>query len=316
MRKGLISYILILLALLGASCSTEEAMEAPVLTLASLPTQTPAPTVTTFPTATLIPTATLDPSRFIDPHGIEMVLIPEGEFTMGLDDGLGDERPAHTVYLDSYYIDLTETTNAQYRACVEAGACALPQRLDCCTEFPDAYIFWPDYYENEVFADYPVVFLRWLDADAYCQWRGGRLPTEAEWEKAARGTDGRIYPWGNEEPAPGLLSFYWPPGTFSEPPVYTTVPVGSFPSGASPYGVLDMAGSVYEWVSDWYANDYYSWSPYENPQGPEEGFFKVSRGGSFFNQAFRQRSVGRNNAWLPVDSFHFDGGVRCVMDAP
>lgn len=316
MRKISTIILNVAIALMAAACSSPVPQDEAAETLSSIPTATSAPTVTPYPTATLVPTATLDPSRWIDPHGIEMILIPAGEFSMGLDDGLGDERPAHAVYLDSFYIDQTETTVAQYQACVEAGACELPQRLDCCTEFPDAYIAWPDYYEDESFADYPVIFLRWLDADAYCDWRGARLPTEAEWEKAARGQLGGVYPWGDEEPRPGLLNFYWPPGTFDARPLYTTSPVGSYPEGASPYGVLDMAGNVYEWVADWYASDYYANSPYENPQGPLEGFFKVSRGGSFFNQAFRQRAIGRNNAWLPVDSFHFDGGVRCASDYP
>ncbi len=324
-RYPLLPILIALLPLLLAACSVPTSPEAPsppASTAAAAP-PTPIPTATAIPpTSTPVPMPTPMPSptplptRITTAQGVEMVLIPAGEFTMGLDDGLGDERPAHPVYLDDYYIDLTETTNRQYRACVEDGACEPPQRTDCCTEFPGAYIAWPDYFENPAFDDYPVIFLRWLDAAAYCEWRGARLPSEAEWEKAARGTDGRIYPWGNEPPAPGLLNFYWPPGTFAETPLYTTAPVGSYPAGASPYGVLDMAGSVYEWVQDWYAPDYYASSPYENPTGPAEGFHKVSRGGSFFNQAFRQRAVGRNNAWLPVDSFHFDGGVRCADDVP
>jgi len=305
---------LILLAACTPSAAVQDLPDTPTTT--PIPTATPAPTVTPFPTATLIPSPTPDPSRFVDPFGVEMVLIPAGEFIMGLDDGLGDERPAHPVYLDDYYIDLTETTNAQYRACVEAGACDPPQRTDCCTEFPGAYIAWPDYFENPAFDAYPVIFVRWLDAQTYCAWRGARLPSEAEWEKAARGPAGGEYPWGDDPPAPGLLNYYWLPGEFPERPLYTTAPVGSYPAGASPYGVLDMAGNVYEWVADWYARDYYALSPYENPAGPATGMHKVSRGGSFFNQAARQRAVGRNNAWLPVDSFHFDGGIRCALDAP
>jgi formylglycine-generating enzyme required for sulfatase activity len=288
----------------------------PTLTPNITPNTTPTPHPYT-PTPTHIPSPTPLPERITDSTGVSMVLIPAGEFFMGSEDGFPDEAPVHTVSLDAYYIDLTEVTNRQYQDCVEARACNPPHRVDCCTEKPGHYIFWPSYFGNPEFNNYPVIFITWYAARDYCTWRGGRLPTEAEWEKAARGTDGRPYPWGDEEPAPELLNFYWLPGTFDVRPHYTTMPVGSYPSGASPYGVLDMVGNVYEWVNDYYDARYYADSPRSNPTGPQEGTYRIARGGSFYNQAFRNRVTNRNyDAYTPPDSFHFDGGARCVADVP
>ncbi len=273
------------------------------------------PTPISPPTEAPTPSPTPLPERIVDSHGVEMVLVPAGEFIMGSEEGFPDEVPVHRVYVDAFYIDRLEVTNREYRACVEDGACEPPRRADCCSEQPGNAI-WPDYFYNPDFDDYPVIFISWYDAYDYCSWRGVRLPTEAEWEKAARGTDGRTYPWGNDDPTPERLNFTWPEGTFDERPLYHTAPVGSYPAGASPYGVLDMAGNVYEWVYDLYSPDYYRISPYENPTGPEEGTYRVTRGGSFYNQAFRNRSSNRNNAYIPADSVHFDGGARCAMDVP
>lgn len=257
------------------------------------------------------------PERIIEEHGVEMVLIPEGEFIMGSEAGFPDELPVHTVWVDAFYIDLLEVTNSQYQACVDAGACQPPRRMDCCTEDSNRVPIWPEYYGNPEFDNYPVIFISWYDAYSFCIWRGARLATEAEWEKASRGTDGRTYPWGNEEPTPDHLNFLWPQGSFSSRrPLFTTAPVGSYPLGASPYGVLDLAGNVYEWLWDRYEADYYQYSPYENPTGPEEGDYRLTRGGSFWNQAFRNRSANRNNAYIPATSVHFDGGARCAADVP
>ncbi len=277
----------------------------------------PAPVTATLPptdSPTLIPDLPLD--RLTDDHGVEMIRIPAGEFIMGSEDGFPDEVPVHTVYLDTYYIDRFETTNAEYQRCVIDGACEPPRQFDCCAHQAVGTIL--DYYGNPAYDNYPVTWTNWYDAINYCEWRGVRLPTEAEWEKAARGTDGRTYPWGNDDPTPAHLNFNWPSGTFDQEPLGVTAPVGSYSLGASPYGVLDMAGNVYEWVQDVYAVDYYSRSPYENPTGPDpdDGGWRIARGGSFWNQAYRNRSSNRNNAYLPADLAHFDAGIRCAMDDP
>lgn len=187
-----------------------------------------------------------------------------------------DELPLHVVYLNAYWIDRTEVTNGQYRECVQAGACAAPTTCDAGVS---AYLDLSK--EN-----YPVACVSWNDAVAYAAWVGGRLPTEAEWEKSARGTDRRAYPWGDAFDGNRLnfcdrnCAFDWK-DTTADDGFAETAPVGSYPAGASPYGALDMAGNVWEWVSDSYTSDYYSNSPPLNPQGPSSGEHRIMRGGSF-----------------------------------
>jgi len=193
--------------------------------------------------------------------GAETVLIPAGEFWMGTDDQDDDEKPRHHVNLDAFAIDRYEVTNERYRRFVDASGHP-PPRFGAPV---DPAILGG--------ASQPVVGVSWLDAEAYCRWAGKRLPTEAEWEKAARGEDGRVYPWGDLWDSSRANS--------KESGLGRSVPVGSYPTGVSPYGVHDMAGNVWEWVADWYAEDYYQRSPRRNPTGPESGRWKVLRGGSW-----------------------------------
>ena len=206
---------------------------------------------------------------------------------------IDNERPQHTVTLDAYYIDKYEVTNARYQACVVSDACSPPNEVRPFTQ--------ELYYGNTAYADYPVVHVTWDQAEAYCAWAGKRLPTEAEWEKAARGTDGRTYPWGEQAPDRMLLNYNGNEGR--------TTPVGSYPDGASPYGALDMAGNVMEWTADWYDDDYYSVSPERNPPGPSAGEMRVLRGGSWVYYYIDVRAAYRDNDY-PGDWMNV--GFRCV----
>ncbi len=238
--------------------------------------------------------------------GAVMVCVPAGEFLMGGansdPDAKAVEKPQHTVYLDAYWIDQTEVTNAQYRQCVEAGAC---QRDPVVGSTGVASRTQLDYYLNEDFDDYPVLVYYPDQAVDFCQWVEGRLPTEAEWEKAARGTDGQRFPWGDDDPTCQLANYY---GCGKD-----TSAVGSYPDGASPYGALDMAGNVWEWVADGFDPDYYATSPEQNPTGPEDAKYLVRRGGGFHSFGRDLRASRRASG----SAHHFfDGqmGFRCAMD--
>jgi len=241
--------------------------------------------------------------------GMVQMYVPAGNFIMGWNGGKADEGPEHKVYLNAFWIDQTEVTVGQYRMCVEAGVCAHPQQG--VHHMRNSSEMRRSYYDNEEYFNFPVIFVNWSQAKTYCEWAGRRLPTEAEWEKAARGTDERLYPWGNEEPNPGLLNY---DGNIGD-----TTQVGSYPAGASPYGALDMAGNVWEWVQDWYDEEYYMQSPKRNPMGPETGLFFIERGGSFKKSERPVRSTYRHWYIPPLVGNHvvshsYDG-FRCAESA-
>jgi len=276
---------------------------------ANLPEPTPISPAPS-PTPTFQPT----PTSFINQAGVEMVFVPAGSFMMGSEDGLENEKPIHEVYLDAFYIDKYEVSNAQYEKCVNAGSCSIPNDAREYT-YTDS-----NYYGNSDFADYPVILVTWYNARDYCTWAGGQLPTEAQWEKAARG-DGieRSYPWGDGV-AGNLANFCDSNCEFEQRNIdvndgfVDTAPVGSYPAGASPYGAMDMAGNVWEWVSDFYQEDYYSNSPTSNPTGPSNGDYKVVRGGGWVDNMADLQSVRRvyGPHWIGVEVF----GFRCVTPAP
>jgi formylglycine-generating enzyme required for sulfatase activity len=276
---------------LADAMATEAAVQATQTALAEpgetpTPTKAPPPTITGPPT---VPAAGAVKRRNKD--GMDMVYVPAGEFTMGNNDRARD-APAHPVYLDGYWIDRTEVTNAQYRLCVQAGACRAP--TTCRWGQPT--------FDDGARANHPVVCVSWNDAQAYCQWTNAQLPTEAQWEKAARSTDSRAYPWGNAGPDCSRAQ-YRDCGAH-------TVAVGGKGAGASPYGALDMAGNVWEWTADWHADDYYSRSPYENPPGPGPGSGKLMRGGSWDAGTDEIQTTFRNaiEPGLMAD----DVGFRCA----
>ncbi len=255
---------------------------------AALPTRTFIPELT--PTKMVTLTATPYPTEIsdIDPSGnpIAMRLVPAGEFTMGSKNGDSDEKPEHQVSLEAFYLDKYEVTNSLYKACVDAGVCKEPGNTSR--------------YNKTSYENHPVVYVDWNQAKTYCEWRSGDLPSEAQWEKAARGTDGRTYPWGeeidcNKANYGGCLN--------------DTAEVGSYESGRSPYGLYDMAGNVWEWVADWYDSDYYEKSPSSNPLGPNSGQYRVLRGGSWIISENGARASYRNG--YNLGSYDFNLGFRC-----
>jgi formylglycine-generating enzyme required for sulfatase activity len=232
----------------------------------------------------------------------EMVYVPAGEFMMGCNKAVDkkcdpDEKPYHKVYLNAYYIDKYEVTVAQYTECVNAGKCTPGNSGDFCN------------YGREDRQNHPINCVDWNQAKAYCEWLGKRLPTEAEWEKAARGTDGRVYPWGNE----------WNPRNANwdergrEDGYKETAPVGSYGGGVSPYGAYDMSGNVWEWVADWYGERYYRNSPSSNPRGPASGQYRVVRGGGWFGDYpdYLRASV---RDWGGPGTRNLYVGFRCSRD--
>ena len=288
---------------------TEEPVtEAPAIIVASIvPSVTevvreePATATPPEPTAVSTATSSAPLSEITDGKGTVMVLVPAGEFPMGGGDlnAEPDEKPVHTINLDAYYIDKFEVTNAAYEACVaDNGVCKPPIHKDSFTR--------SKYYGVAEYDDYPVVYVNWDMAKTYCEWRGARLPTEAEWEKAARGTDERNYPWGAGVDCQ-KANYDGQNGCYGG-----TSKVGSYEDGKSPYGVYDMAGNVWEWVGDWYSESYYTVSPADNPLGPDMGRSRVLRGGSW-NRGEYDIRVPNRNKYAPTYN-NFDIGFRCASD--
>lgn len=235
----------------------------------------------------------------------DLILIPSGIFHMGCDPihnaGYAcpaNEMPLHPIDLDAYYIDKTEVTNSQYSLCVAAGGCSPPSNNSSATRF--------SYYNNPAYATYPVISVTWQDASDYCTWGGMRLPTEAEWEKASRGSMGTMaYPWGDTSPSCMYANYGGPAGCVGD-----TTATASLLSGISPYGVMEMAGNVQEWVFDWYDANYYATSTTTNPQGPSTGTAKVMRGGGWAMMANDIREAFRLN--IPPGNSQHDIGFRCA----
>jgi eukaryotic-like serine/threonine-protein kinase len=251
------------------------------------PTETTQPTVTSTiaPTEASLPTETPVPVEIKDSKNVAMRLVPAGEFTMG-SDNTGDvsSRPAHSITLDAFYIDKYEVTNEMYDACVYAVECRKPQQLGSVKQ--------STYFANTVFANYPVIYVDWKMANAYCKWRGARLPTEAEWEKAARGTDERIYPWGNDELD---CSFANSAGCTGD-----TAPVDQYEKGISPYGIFGMSGNVWEWTSSLFKP--YPYDATDGRENPDVLDQRIARGGSW-------HVFGGNNGNVRADTrFALDPG--------
>ena len=225
--------------------------------------------------------------------GMMQVYVPEGEFLMGKGEVRKNaDSPQHVVYLDAFWMDKYEVSNSMYRKCLQAGACS-EMVSDNTT------------YQNWIYRNHPVTYVTWEQAAIYCQWAGRRLPTEAEWEKAARGTDGRKYPWGNEAPNARLANFE---GSM----IQEAVSVYRYPLGASPYGALNMSGNAREWIADWYGEDYYLTPPYANPTGPDTGTERSLRSGSY-NEDKNEITVTSRYRHEP-QSAGLSRGFRCAED--
>lgn len=276
-----------------------------------------------------------EPSAVGFDAGEEMVLIPSGEFVMGSPEGGGgfpDEHPERRVFLSGFFLDRFEVTNQAYAAFVLATGHRAPANAN------QAATLWTNHRPIPGIEHHPVVNVSWEDADAYCRWAGKRLPTEAEWEKAARGTDGRRYPWGNTwDLTMANSASYWAQRTIEfasgadweafwvrgegarlakEKGIQgevLTMPVDSFPQSISPYGLFGMAGNAGEWVQDWYDPNYYKTAPLTDPPGPMRGAIKAMRGGSWLKPAASLRTTDRD--WGTMDSRPSGTGFRCAKDA-
>lgn len=273
-----------------------------------------APTTTSTPDPTALPTAT--PAPFVTETGARMIYVPGGLFRLGSEEGAADEQPSLMVRLDPYYLDETEVTNRAYAQCVAAGVCTPPAS--------NRSAFNADYYNSGAFSDYPVLYVNWHQARQFCEWREARLPSEAEWERAAgfdpeQGIKSQ-YPWGDE--FDGTLLNYCDANCYNgekQDPNFDdgyrdVAPVGTYPEGRSALGTFDMLGNVMEWTNDWYDRGYYSYAPESNPLGPAEGFAKSVRGGSWLSSR-EELSVSVRTFYDP-NEVRTNIGFRCAMPLP
>jgi formylglycine-generating enzyme required for sulfatase activity len=290
--------VLLVFAIVGCK---SQAVATP--TAVVIETPTPALTATPLPTKTpLLFTPTVLPAEITDAKGAVMRLVPAGPFTMGNSNGMPDEKPVHTVDLPAFYMDKYEVTNTFYKVCVDAGVCQVPANTGAGIH-PGAY----GTYGNQQFDNYPVIWVDWGRANTYCEWRGARLPSENEWEKAARGTDGRKYPWGEAiDPTFANYGSNVPDdygGVFGK-----TTAVGSYPKGQSPYGIDDMAGNVWEWMADWY-DMYPGGDPSANSAFGQKTF-RVLRGGAWSDNPDLLRTTFRGGN-TPDTAVNYVG-FRCA----
>ena len=315
--KNLIVAVFFLLS--ACSANPVPAMEASSTPL-PLPTRIPPTAVPPSPTETIVPTPTVPPTeefvteRVSSIDGMPEIHIPAGMFRMGGMDvrRAPNEIPEHNVTLEAFWMDQLEVTNAMYGLCVSAGGCTPPQQFKSQRR--------PEYFDNAEFKDYPVIYVTWGQAKSYCEWAGRRLPTEAEWERAGRGDDFRTFPWGEDKANGVLANFNMLVGDTSR--------VGTYPAGASPFGVLDMAGNVAEWVNDFYTFDYSSLLENTlNPTGPatSSSLHRVVRGGSLgdaeinIRVAKRSSVLGSSLSARPDSSAYLGDsspriGFRCAQD--
>lgn len=269
----------------------------------------PTPTTPPFPTETPQPT----PEPIVTDSGARMLYMPGSIFRMGVDDGESNQGPSHLVRMSPFFIDETEVTNAQYSQCVADGACDPPAR--------NSATYHETYFGDDAFAVYPVIFVNWYQAEAFCAWRGARLPSEAEWEMAA-GFDPEQtlifrFPWGDafDGEKTNFCDVNCPnerQDTTVDDGHRDTAPVGSYSNGRSPIGLYDMSGNVMEWVADWYDPRYYQESTDTNPLGPPEGEFKTIRGGSWLSSQDNVTVFFRNSFDPTVARANL--GFRCAMD--
>ncbi len=313
-RTLLVALVLLAGGLIGPLAARLVNGSPTVLASAPFMTRTAAPTVTLEPTAMVhsptaaplastSPTTTPSPSRTPAPTETAtavpapqgMTLIPAGHFLMGASGGAFGELPEHPALLDAFYLDTLEVPNASYQACIDAAAC---HQFRLAGSFARA-----NYAANPNFAQYPVVGVTWDDATAYCQWAGKRLPTEAEWEYAASGPENLVWPWGNQFEAERLAAG-----------VRDTQPVDSFADGASPFGIVNLAGNVAEWVADTYRAGFYGESPARNPLDLGDGYFRIHRGGSYGASDRSHYTTSRRQV-QPRTYYDVQVGLRCARSA-